>query len=724
MKGSCTAIVAALPLAAVTPARALLDAGPEFQVNTYTTGPQRAPAVAVQGDGSFVVVWQSGEQYGYHDAPADSASGVFLQRFDATGAKMGSEQHVNTFTISEQRGPRVSASGDGSFVVVWESGCYSGGAECSPDGSNRAIAARRFDVAGVPQGGEFLVNTSTLGQQYSVGVGSVPTGEFVVTWASHELGYPMPGDDTRQVVARRFTAEGSPAGGELPVDMKLAGSQGEPAVAVGATGDFVVVWEDYDEASDPYLRIRGRRFEGDGTALGEIEVSGGAGYANGRPRVAAGPDGEFVVAWTAYYYADRVKRDDVHAQRFAADGTPLGPSFVVNSHLPGDQFAPDVAIDAAGHFIVAWTSQSYGGHHDQDGDLSGVFAQAFARDGGPLGGEIQVNTFTTGLQSQPAVGVDPTGEFVVTWASAPYYGGAAQDGDGAGVFARTLKLRACTAGGDCDDANPCTTDACEDGVCLNRRQPGCCQTSAECFDGDPCTDDVCAGTACTFPPISDCVRCSRVDDYCVPRNVCARGACRVDLGRCEYEWKPGCCLDAGDCDDGHACTVDACTADDTCVATPMPDCVECGGDAECSTGCLIAPETCVAGRCESPAGCPVVGIDDADPLGAAGKLLASVEIPADVPGKGKVKAAITARVGSLEAGDAPSRRCRTGKVVGHGRTVLMPGSTGNVLLALTKRGVRCLTADPDGALPIDVTVRVRRKKTPLSELTESRTWHR
>jgi CheY-like chemotaxis protein len=48
--------------------------GPEFQVNTYTTGIQRYPAVAMADSGDFVVVWHSRDQDG-------SGWGIFGQRF-------------------------------------------------------------------------------------------------------------------------------------------------------------------------------------------------------------------------------------------------------------------------------------------------------------------------------------------------------------------------------------------------------------------------------------------------------------------------------------------------------------------------------------------------------------------------------------------------------------------------------------------------------------------
>ena len=47
--------------------------------------------------------------------------------------------------------------------------------------------------------------------------------------------------------------------------------------------------------------------------------------------------------------------------------------------------------------------------------------------------EFQVNTFTTGNQSHPAVAMDRKGNFVITWVS------SGQDGSGHGVFAKLFR---------------------------------------------------------------------------------------------------------------------------------------------------------------------------------------------------------------------------------------------------------------------------------------------
>ena len=108
--------------------------GSEFQVNTYTTFEQRDSAVAADPSGNFVVVWESWRQDG-------DELGVFGQRFDGAGAKIGGEFQVNTYTTGYQHDPAVAAHPSGAFVVAWE-GCRNG------DDRACEIFGQRFDGAG------------------------------------------------------------------------------------------------------------------------------------------------------------------------------------------------------------------------------------------------------------------------------------------------------------------------------------------------------------------------------------------------------------------------------------------------------------------------------------------------------------------------------------------------------------------------------------------------
>ena len=61
---SRVAVAVLLVLAAGSAYAELTPAGPELQVNTYTTGSQFGPDVAMDASGNFVVVWQSGFLFG------------------------------------------------------------------------------------------------------------------------------------------------------------------------------------------------------------------------------------------------------------------------------------------------------------------------------------------------------------------------------------------------------------------------------------------------------------------------------------------------------------------------------------------------------------------------------------------------------------------------------------------------------------------------------------
>ena len=172
--------------------------GIEFPVNDYTTGSQFKKDVAADKDGNFVVVWSSDGQDG-------SGLGVFGQRFNSSGAKVGAEFQVNTFTTDDQRDPRIAADAAGNFVVVWTS--------VGQDLSGAGVFGQRFDASGAKAGSEFRVNTYTTSTQYYPGVALDGAGNFVVVWTS--LGVDGSGMGVR---GQRFDASGAKAGPEFPVN--------------------------------------------------------------------------------------------------------------------------------------------------------------------------------------------------------------------------------------------------------------------------------------------------------------------------------------------------------------------------------------------------------------------------------------------------------------------------------------------------------------------------
>jgi hypothetical protein len=199
--------------------------GSEFQVNTYITNDQRYPSVTATPAGEFVIVWQSKNQDG-------SGYGVFARRFSDSGAPLGSDFQVNTYTSAGQVFPSVGSDDDGDFVVAWE----------SPDGSLSGIFARRFSSAGDPLATEFQLNTYTADRQEDASVATAGDGSFVIAWQSRDQDNSYYG-----VFARHFSSAGASLATEFQVNTRTAGSQDYPSVAAGIGGSFVVAWSGYSE---------------------------------------------------------------------------------------------------------------------------------------------------------------------------------------------------------------------------------------------------------------------------------------------------------------------------------------------------------------------------------------------------------------------------------------------------------------------------------------------
>jgi hypothetical protein len=174
--------------------------------------------------------------------------------------------------------------------------------------------------------------------------------------------------------------------------------------------------------------------------------------------------------------------------------------------------------------------------------------------------------------------------------------------------------------GCCSATRPCAANDCElatcvEGTCVVEPDPSCCASEADCDDDNPCTTDACGGDGrCTHTPITgDVAGCG---DLCEPA-TCSDGTCTAaapldcadddpctddfcdpEVG-CRHEPRDGCCTGVGDeCDDGDACTTDTCDVVlNTCGHTPDPSCTPCTGDVDCDPLGRCGGVACVGGTC-------------------------------------------------------------------------------------------------------------------------------
>lgn len=252
--------------------------GDEFQVNTTTVEVQNDPSIAMAADGDFIIVWASNDE---------NLVGIYGQRFDPAGNRVGGEFQINTFTDGNQKKAFVSSDANGNFAVVWESD--------GQDGSGKGVFVRRFNEAGFPLGNEFQVNTYTAEDQFDTWINLNPHGELVVVWSSR-------GQDGSGlgIYGRRYNASGDPLGDEFQVNTFVAGDQEQPSISSDVNGNFIVVWES-DGEDGSGKGVYGQCYDATGKTLGrEFQVNIYSTNHQFGPSVTYNSSGSFVVVWTSF----------------------------------------------------------------------------------------------------------------------------------------------------------------------------------------------------------------------------------------------------------------------------------------------------------------------------------------------------------------------------------------------------------------------------------------
>ncbi|MCE5303777.1 MAG: hypothetical protein LLF97_11820 [Planctomycetaceae bacterium] len=176
--------------------------------------------------------------------------------------------------------------------------------------------------------------------------------------------------------------------------------------------------------------------------------------------VAMDADGDFVITWTSFGQDSGNNsttangEDGIFARRYDKTGKAVGNEFCVNTFTDNNQQYSDVAMNAAGDFVVVW--QSY---QDKDGSTDtpnsyGIYGQRFVRNGlvstttaygsnGQYLQEFAINTTTDGNQLYPSVSMDDNGDFIVVWSG---NGTKTTPKDNQGVFLQAFRQLTDTAG--------------------------------------------------------------------------------------------------------------------------------------------------------------------------------------------------------------------------------------------------------------------------------------
>jgi Ca2+-binding RTX toxin-like protein len=337
----------------------------------------------------------------------------------------GTESRVNTYTTSYQDGSVTTALSGGGYVVAWRS--------WEQDTDGNGVFLQVYGDDGTTTGSETQVNSHITDHQMEPVITALDTGGFVVAWASLD----QDGDSTG-VYQQRYDADGVALGSEVLVNQITTGSQTVPEITTLANGDYVIAWKNDNNAID--LRL----FSADGTAITD-ELTASADTTNNKlyHGLLALEGGGFVVSWASQGTQDGDSLG-VYQQLYDTNGDRIGGETLVNTTTTSAQYIPKTTALADGGHVVTWIDYSSGS--------ADVVLQRYDATGAALGGEVLVNSFTSGNQERTVVTALRGGGYVLAWSS------DGQDGDSTGVYLQQFAANGSRVGSE-QQVNTQTADA-------------------------------------------------------------------------------------------------------------------------------------------------------------------------------------------------------------------------------------------------------------------------
>ena len=196
------------------------------------------------------------------------------------------------------------------------------------------------------------------------------------------------------------SASGRSWGAPQVVETSEWGWAYNPQVAMDASGNAIVVWEQWDGS---HLNIYSKRYiVGDGwgeTELAETDDSGNA----VEPRLAVDSSGNSVAVWMVQD-PDSNYREDAWANRYVV-GMGWGTAQPIETDVSGDAKGPEVAVDSSGNAIAVW--------YQENGSLHNIMSNRYVAGAG--WGTAERIEFGNIDCHDPKIAIDSTGNAVVVW---------------------------------------------------------------------------------------------------------------------------------------------------------------------------------------------------------------------------------------------------------------------------------------------------------------------
>ena len=348
--------------------------------------------VAMSPDGHAMVVWRQNSSVVESD--------IWARRIAADGTVSDAETIDHLDRTSTE--PQVAMDAEGRAIVVWRQ------FTTTPVVRVGIYANHHSGVQWGAQAVQLEEGQGSDTSQPQIAMNSA--GDAVVAW--QQAANATPGTRT-DIWANRFAQESNEWGTAGPAESDDAGPAEFPRVALSASGEAVVVWnQTVDTGTTKITSVWAnlQPAQGDWGEAAPIETSD-AGSA-GAPRVAIDAAGNAVAMWIQALGTEPTARTEVWTARRDAtkpwgEGGALNPVGAIGSAL-----AVDVAMAPDGRAVVTWTESDVPPFTPDE--VHRVHARQYQLGAGWAAAD-RLEEFDAGGSDAPSVAMSPNGAGLTAW---------------------------------------------------------------------------------------------------------------------------------------------------------------------------------------------------------------------------------------------------------------------------------------------------------------------
>lgn len=404
------------------------------------SGSDRFPAIATDGLGRWIAVWNSTDTLG---GTVGTDADIFVSRSLNNGTTWSAPVALNSNATSDSGqdlSPSIATDGAGNWVVVWHSTDTLGG---TVDVDADIFVSRSSDNGASWSAVATLNNNATTdsGNDYNPNIATDRAGEWLVAWHSYtDLKGAALGTDADILVSASVN-NGQTWSTPVPLNTNAATDSGQdyfPVLTSDGAGNWLAVWHSDDTLGNTLgadFDIFVSRSGSKGftwTAPTALNVNAASDSGNDYwPTAATDGAGNWVVVWQSQdSLGNTVDTDyDVFVARSNDNGETWSAVEPLNSNADSDSghdYEPAVATDGSGAWLAVWYSR------DSLGDTVGLDEDIFVArslDAGETWSAVQpISTNAnadSGSDSNPKLAVDGSGRWIAVWFSNDALGGTA-----------------------------------------------------------------------------------------------------------------------------------------------------------------------------------------------------------------------------------------------------------------------------------------------------------